>query len=231
MSIVGVIQARMGSSRLPGKVMMPLAGRPLIWHIADRIRRAGIERIVLATTVDPRNDPMVAYWTTLNQPVVRAIGEDDIAGRLRMAVDAALADAILKVNADCPLVDPGVMRLLVDRFLAEDGLDYVSNKIKFTWPLGLSAEVISRRALALCDATMTEAVDRELVCNYIRDHPDRFRRASVCGERDLSHLDFSVDTPADYDAMSRLFRAIYHEGECFSLDAALAFLARNDLPP
>jgi spore coat polysaccharide biosynthesis protein SpsF len=232
--VAGVIQARMGSTRLPGKVMKPLAGRPLIWHIADRLRRTrGVGPLVLATTIDPRNDPMAAYAVDgLGIVVVRAEREDDIVARLCLAAAATGADAVLKVNGDCPLVDPDMLGLFVERYLAEPGLDYVSNKIEWSWPLGFSAELISRKALEHCDAILTTDEERELVCNWIRDHPDLFRRSSIVRRGDnLSHLDLAVDTPEQYREMQEIFTSLYREGESFGLDAVLAYLgpaARKD---
>src|SRR5579864_4738490 len=103
MRFVGVIQARMGSTRLPGKVMLPLAGQPVIWHIFDRLRRVQpIETVVLATTTDPQNDDMTRYAESKGMYVYRHDAEEDIAGRLAGVIAATKADGMLKVNADCP---------------------------------------------------------------------------------------------------------------------------------
>lgn len=225
MRLVGLVQARMGSSRLPGKVMRPLAGRPLVGHIFDRLRATpGVDDVVLATTTDPRNDALVAFAAGEGVAAFRATGEDDIAERLAGAARLSRADAVLKVNGDCPLVDPAVMALLVARFRRGD-VDYVSNKIVWTWPEGLSAEVIGRAALDWCDAHLETAEDREYVANLIRDTRDRFRVASVEGDRDLQHHRWAVDTPEDYAFVSGIFAALYPQAPLFGLDAILAHLA------
>ena len=225
MRIAGLVQARMGSTRLPRKVMLPLAGRPLVGHIFDRLRRVGgLSGLVLATTRDPANDPLAAFAAAEGALVFRARGEDDIAERLAGAAALAGADAVLKVNGDCPLVDPAVLALLVERFRRGD-VDYVSNKIVWTWPEGLSAEVIGRRALDWCDANLSAASEREFVANWIRDHGERFRVASVEGPRDLSRHRWTVDTPEDYAFMQRLFAALHPGDPVFGLDAVLAHLA------
>jgi spore coat polysaccharide biosynthesis protein SpsF (cytidylyltransferase family) len=223
--IAGLVQARMGSTRLPRKVMLPLAGRPLVGHIFDRLRRVpGLSGLVLATTRDPANDPLAAFAAAEGALVFRARGEDDIAERLAGAAALAGADAILKVNGDCPLVDPAVLSLLVERYRLGD-VDYVSNKIVWTWPEGLSAELIGRVALDWCDANLTTPADREFVANWIRDHGERFRVASVEGSRDLSHHRWTVDTPEDYAFMQRVFAALHPRDPVFGLDAVLAHLA------
>lgn len=228
MKIAGLVQARMGSTRLPGKVLMPLAGRPLVGHIFDRLRATkGVDGVVLATTVDPRNDPLVAFAEREGVPAYRARGEDDIAERLAGSVRLVNADAILKVNGDCPLIDPKVLELLVERFMQGD-VDYVSNKIRWTWPEGLSAEVIGRAALERCDRDLATAEDREFVANLIRDRRETFRVASVEGPMDLTRYKWSVDTKADFDEVAKLFDSLYPKNPLFGVDSILATLASRE---
>ncbi len=214
----------MGSTRLPGKVLLPLAGQPLVGHIIDRLRATpGVASVVLSTSTDAQNDPLVAFADMKGVAVHRGCGEDDIAARLAGAARLTGADAILKVNGDCPLVDPAVMARLVDRFVA-GGLDYVSNKIIWSWPEGLSAELIARSALDWCDAALTAPEDRELVANWIRDRRDRFRVDSVEGDRDLTRYRLTVDTAQDYEEMSRIFSALWRRDRIFAIDSVIRFL-------
>ncbi len=219
----------MGSTRLPGKVMRDLAGKPLVGHIIERLRAVpGLCGIVLATTADPRNDALADYALGLGTAVYRAKGEDDIAERLVGAAHLARADAILKINGDCPLVDPAVLARLVTAYEAAGNADYVSNKIEWTYPLGLSAEVIRTKALEWCDVNLSAAEDRELVANWIKDHPERFKQISVTSGRSLSHLNWSVDTPEDFAFVERVFSALYPADPVFGLDAVLAFSAAKE---
>lgn len=220
----------MGSTRLPGKVMMPLAAVPLVGHIFDRLLATpDISGLVLSTTQDPRNEPLVEYALGRDIPVDRGPREDDIAARLHASTCLAEADAVLKVNGDCPLIDPAIMAQMTQAWLADTDLDYVSNKIVWTWPEGLSAEIISRRALAWCDDNLADATDRELVANWIRDHPDRFRRLSIEGARDLSAHGWAVDTVEDFDFVAGIFDALYQEGQIFGIDEVLGHLAKTGL--
>lgn len=224
MKISGVVQARMGSTRLPGKVMMPLAGVPLVGHVFQRLQATrGLCGVVLATTTNPRNDELVAYASDCGIRAFRSVEEDDIASRLVGAVRLSGADAILKVNADCPMVDPSVLGLLVECFLSGN-FDYVSNKIRWTWPEGLSAEVIGRAALEDCDQGLSNPVDREFVANLIRDSPDRYRVRSVEGPEDLTALKLSVDTPEDLKDAAMIFDALYPDDRLFGIDAIRAYL-------
>ena len=139
----------MGSTRLPGKAMKPLAGKPMIWHIWDRLTRTpGVSDVVLAITQDAKNNDMARYAAELGMYVHRGQDEDDIADRLSGAARLTRAVAVVKVDGDCPLVDPQVMAELVVAY-AERDVDYVSNKYPQTHPQGLSAEVISAEALSL----------------------------------------------------------------------------------
>lgn len=224
--IIGLAQARMGSSRLPGKVMLPLAGKPLIGHIFDRLAATpGIDGLVLATTADIRNDALVAYAESRGIPVYRETVEDDIVARLAGAARLMRADAVLKVNADCPMVDPAIMARLVQSFRGDSTVDYVSNKIVWTWPEGMSAEVIATAALVWCADNLQADIDRELVANWIRDHTDRFTRRSVEADRDYMSLPkLSVDTPADYAEATRIFAALYPSNALFGFNDILAWL-------
>ena len=223
--IWGLIQARMGSTRLPGKVLLDLAGKPLIWHVTERLRRVpGLDGIVVASTADPQNDALAEFAAREGLSIHRHPQEDDIAGRLAGTVRELGATAILKINGDCPLVDPRVLTRLLDRYLGQAGLDYVSNKSIKTYPLGLSAEVIAARPLLWCDGNLRSAVDREYVADWIRNHTDRFAVASIEHERDLSQHGWMVDTPEDLAFVQDIFARLYRNGEVFGMEQVLAIL-------
>jgi spore coat polysaccharide biosynthesis protein SpsF len=222
--IAGVIQARMGSTRVPGKALMPLAGKPLVWHMVDRLRRTEIcEQIVLATTVDPRNEPLIAFATDQGLEVVVEDKEDDLAGRIARAARRSGADYLLKTGGDCPLIDPDVMRGMVDLAVRTQA-DFCSNRVRWTFPLGLSCDVVSSRAVLWCDENLTRPEDRELFALYLRDHPDDFVVRSYENDVDLSDLGWTVDTPEDYELMSDVFSALYREGSCFGMNDVLRYL-------
>lgn len=226
--VAGLVQARMGSSRLPGKVMLPICGVPLIGHIFDRLEKvAGLCGTVLATTADPRNDAMVDYARGRGIAVHRERDEEDLAARLLGSARLLQADAILKINGDCPLVDIPLAQRHVRVFLDSGGVDYVSNKIKWTYPEGLSTEVISQSALEWCNEHLANPEDRHLVANWVRDHPQQFKIVSITGDRDLSRHRWTVDTPEDFAFVRRVFEALDRTDHLFGLDDVLAFLKRS----
>ncbi|MEI6540571.1 MAG: NTP transferase domain-containing protein [Planctomycetota bacterium] len=228
---IGVIQARMGSNRVPGKAMLDLAGRPLIWHMIDRMRRVrGIGPIVLATTTDPRNEPMIAFSESEGVKVFRHKDEDDLAGRVAGAIRSIPGEFVLKTGGDCPLIDPAVLQRMVDTARVERDSDFVSNRVKWSYPLGLSADVMSRSAIEWCDVNLTRPEDRELFAVYVRDHPGQFKVVGIVNDVNLSHHGWTVDEPGDVVFMQQVFKALYVPGECFGLEDVLAYLSANKAP-
>ena len=224
-AVIGIIQARMGSSRVPGKAMIHLAGKPLIWHMIDRMRRvAGVGPLVLATTGDVRNEPLIEYCKSQGLDIFQHPDEDDLAGRIAGAIQEVEGDIILKTGGDCPLIDPTVLQVIVDTAHQARNADFVSNRIQWSYPLGLSADVVSRSSIEWCDQNLTEPEDRELFALYIRDHPDRFNVIPIINDTDLSHHGWTVDEPEDVIFMRRIFDALYVEGRTFDMQDVLTFL-------
>ena len=215
----------MGSSRVPGKAMIHLAGKPLIWHMIDRMRRvAGVGPLVLATTGDVRNEPLIEYCKSQGLDIFQHPDEDDLAGRIAGAIQEVEGDIILKTGGDCPLIDPTVLQVIVDTAHQARNADFVSNRIQWSYPLGLSADVVSRSSIEWCDQNLTEPEDRELFALYIRDHPDRFNVIPIINDTDLSHHGWTVDEPEDVIFMRRIFDALYVEGRTFGMQDVLTFL-------
>lgn len=227
---IGVIQARMGSSRVPGKAMLELAGRPLIWHMIDRMRRVrGVDPLVLATTADPRNEPMIELAQAEGLRIFRHDDENDLAGRIAGAIQGLPGEYVLKTGGDCPLIDPAVLQRMVDTTRAEGDADFVSNRVKWSYPLGLSADVMSRKAIEWCNANLTRPQERELFAVYVRDHPAQFKVVGIVNDVNLSYHGWTVDEPFDVVFMQQVFDDLYVPGQCFGMNDVLAYLsARNE---
>lgn len=204
--VLAIIQARLGSTRLPGKTLMEIAGRPMLAHVIERASAIpGVEGIVLATSVNPLDDRLVQFAQEAGLPWVRG-REDDVLDRFRVAISEHPAEAVVRVTPDCPLLDPGVSGLVVAEYLRRKGsVDYVSNVHPPTYPDGLDTEVFSRQGLERAWREAHLPVDREHVTTYIWRNPERFRLANVSHTEDLSTLRWTVDTAADLE----LVRAVY----------------------
>ena len=206
MHIVSVIQARMGSTRLPGKVLREIAGCPMIdWVVGWARQISTVDKVVVATSVLEREVPLVEHLNEEGIPVLRG-PEDDVLARYVKAMETNEADAVVRLTGDCPLLMPEVSERVIQAFLEED-CDYASNTIERTYPRGLDTEVLSPEALRRSDNEATEAADREHVTRYIRRRPDRFSLCSVTAEKDRSDLRWTVDEEADLT----LVRKIYSE--------------------
>jgi spore coat polysaccharide biosynthesis protein SpsF len=190
------VQARMSSRRFPGKVLAPFRGHPIIWHVLDRIARAlpALPRLVVTST-DPTDDPLAAYLDRLGTPCFRG-PLDDVFERFRLAARAHGASWLLRVCADSPLIDGGVLRAVVDAF--DPALDLITTTAPRTFPKGHNAELINAATLAAIDAGELDADDREHVTRFLHRRPDRFRIKNVeSGDPRLAAHDLAVDTLDD----------------------------------
>ena len=203
MKIVALIQARMGSTRLPDKVMKPVRGVPMMELLLGRLSRAReIDQIAVATSSDARNDPLADHVAGLGYAVVRG-SEHDVLDRFGQAVIETGADVVVRITGDCPLVDPDLVDACIRQFLA-DQVDYLSNVDPPSYPDGLDIEVFSANALRDAVANATRAFDREHVTPYLRTS-GLFRTASVRNESDYSGLRWTVDEPADFRVIENIF--------------------------
>lgn len=203
MKVVAIVQARMGSTRLPNKVMCPVVGIPMIGLLLERISRARkVQQIVVATSIDPRNGPLVAYVQELGYDVYQG-SENDVLERYCEAAQRCGADVIVRITGDCPLLDPELVDQVIATFL-ESGVDYASNISPATYPDGLDTEVFSFRALEAAHREVREPSQREHVTTYIREAP-QFSRANCANGRDLSGERWTVDEPEDLQVVARVF--------------------------
>ncbi len=227
MNISGLIQARMGSKRLPGKVMLEIESKPLIGHIFDRLREVkGLKEIILATTADKKNDILEKYALKENIIVYRHEDENDIVGRLYESFKLVKSDAILKINADCPLIDPFYLQEGLNIFSNSDNrLDLVTNKISKTFPDGYSFEIVSYKAIEWCHHNIKDSYNRELVMSWIMKNNKEFPRIySIKNNKNFGNYNLCVDTLADFKKISFLFKRLYKNNKYFGLEDVMSFL-------
>jgi spore coat polysaccharide biosynthesis protein SpsF len=206
-----IIQARMSSTRLPGKVLLDLAGEPMLARVVERTRRARrIDRVLVATTVEPEDEPIVELCRSRGWNVSRG-SRDDVLDRYYHAALADGADPIVRITSDCPLIDPAIIDRVVERLGRRDetanAADYASNiNPRRTFPRGLDVEAFSFEALSAAWREDREATGREHVTPFLYRHPERFRIALLESDRPAaaSHR-WSVDTPEDYELLRRIY--------------------------
>jgi spore coat polysaccharide biosynthesis protein SpsF len=133
-------------------------------------------------------------------------------------------DFVLRTSGDCPLIDVALLQRMVDAALADPDADFISNRINWSYPLGLSVDVISRRAIEWCDRNLKSAEDREFFATYVRDHADRFKVIPIVNDVNLSHHGWTVDEPSDVEFMRRVFGRLYVPGGYFGMQDVLDYL-------
>ena len=215
----------MGSTRLPGKVLKPILGRPMLSYQLERLGAAELaERIVVATTTSPADAAIVDFCAAEGIACTRGSEEDVLS---RYAEAAAIFDArtVARVTSDCPLIDPDLIDLAIREFDAGAGrYDFVSNMLQPSWPYGMAIEVLSRALLVEADREAIDPAEREHVTPFIYRRPERYRLKSLARRPDLSHHRWTVDTPEDFELVSRIIAELYPRTPRFTIVDVLALL-------
>lgn len=207
--IIAIVQARMGSTRLSGKVLKDISSKPMLWHVVNRLRQSKLTEEVIVATSTLKEDEEIVKFCNQEKIEVFCGEQKDVLGRYYKAAKEVGADLIIRVTADCPMIDPEIVDLIIEKF--EVGkFDYVSNVIKRTFPRGLDTEVFSFDTLKKVWQEAEEEKYREHVTLFILDNPESFKIASFEGKVDLSDLRWTVDKPRDLDFV----RAVFEELGC-----------------
>lgn len=224
--IVLIIQARMGSSRLPGKVLKPLGGKPMLSFLLERLRHVHkMDKIVVATTAEPPDDAIAQECANAGVACFRG-SERDVLSRFHAAAMNSGAQIVVRITADCPLIDPQLIDEAIATFVnSEPRVDYLSNMLEPSWPYGMAVEVFSAEALAEAHAEATDAAEREHVTPFIYWRPQRYALKSIVRSPNLSHLRWTVDTAEDYELVVRIVDELYPSKPIFLLNDVLALLA------
>jgi spore coat polysaccharide biosynthesis protein SpsF len=206
-TVLAVVQARMGSSRLPGKVTRDLAGRPMLGLLLERVGRCRtIDHLMVATSTGAIDDPVVRLAEAAGVQVVRG-SEVDVLARFESALKAWPADHVVRLTGDCPLLDPTI----VDAVVAEhcsSGTAYTSNTLVRTYPDGLDVEVLRADALFEAAALSTDRTEREHVTSFVYRRPERYALRFHRGPRLLGDERWTVDTAADLDTLRGIIRTL-----------------------
>lgn len=226
--IVAIVQARMSSTRLPGKVMKKIVGKLIILHDIDRIKQIkNLNKIVIATTTKKENDIIVKTIKNYDSEIGIFRGsEDDVLDRYYKAAKEFNADVIVRITSDCPLFDPIVSDKVIEAFLNNE-CDYCSNTLNRTYPLGLDTEIFSFDTLEKAWKEAKENYQREHVTPYVYEHPDKFKLLNVSNNKNLSHLRWTLDTIKDFKFISEIYKRLYNENNIFHMKNILKILEKE----
>jgi spore coat polysaccharide biosynthesis protein SpsF len=227
--VVAIIQARMGSTRLPGKTLADIAGKSLLGHVIERVKNSHtVDDIVVATTVESDDQAVLSLATEYGVKTY-AGNSDDVLDRYYQAARKAEANLIVRVTADDPFKDPEVLDKIVHHLLTHPGLDYASNTLEPTYPEGLDIEVFTFEALERAWSQACLPSEREHVTPYIWKNGDKFKSANVKHHTDLSHLRWTLDYEEDLRFTREVYARLYGESIFLMQDILDVLQAEPDL--
>ena len=229
MKIVCSIEARMKSSRLPGKVLKEVCGKPILLHIVERVRRSSrVDEIIIATTTSPDDDKIVEFCKKNNIKFYRG-SEEDVLDRLAKCHNFSETDLVVEITGDSPFADPDLIDETILTYLNTD-CDYVSNTLVRTHPIGIRSQVFSRKLLEEINSIVTLQKDREHVTTFIcRNKENRYKLVNVKSKerQNLPKLRLTLDYPEDFEVTKIIYEKLYPKNRQFSLDDVIDFLKRN----
>jgi spore coat polysaccharide biosynthesis protein SpsF len=224
--VIASIEARMGSSRLPGKVLADIAGEPALTRLLRRLRLAQrLDGIVLATTTGPA-DNVLEEWAEREGVAIYRGSEDDVLGRVTAAQESMGSDVVVEITGDNVLGDPELIDLAVETFLAND-CDVVTNSVHHSYPNGMEVQVFTLAGLADVARRVQDPVVREHVSLHFYEHPDRYRIVHLLAPRRWARPDYRLvlDYPEDHVLLAEVYRRLQPlHGDAFGLDEILALL-------
>jgi len=224
--VVAIIQARMGSTRLPGKVMKEIVGKPMLWHVINRVKNAKeLNDIVIATT-NLKEDTQILDLASEIGVKTYAGSENDVLDRYYQAAIMSKADVIVRITADCPLADPNVIDKVV-RYYRINDFDYVSTSIKPTFPDGIDVEVFRFASLKKAWSEAKLASEREHVTPYIWKNPNIFKIKNYENEDDILYMRWSVDEQCDLEFLREIYNRLYAKDTLFYMEDVVDLLTKN----
>lgn len=228
MKVVAIVQARMGSTRLPGKILKEVQGKTLLEIQLERLKQSTyIQQVILATTTQAQDDSVVNLCKQLKIDVYRG-SEEDVLSRYYEAAMEFKANVIVRLTSDCPLIDPIIVDDVITTYLRQaDSVDYVSNTLVRTYPRGLDVEVFSLQALKKANMEAILQRDREHVTSYLYSNLDLFRIDQVKGEQDYSNYRWTVDTLEDFELIQLILNELYEENELFYMHDVVHLLTEH----
>ncbi|MGH6933711.1 MAG: cytidylyltransferase domain-containing protein [Dongiaceae bacterium] len=224
--ILAILQARMTSSRLPGKVMKPILGRPMLARQIERLSRSRrIDELLVATSEEPSDDPIAELCQALGIAVFRG-SLSDVLDRYYRAASTRGPSHVVRLTGDCPLTDPGIVDAIIE-FGLDGDYDFASNAMRRTFPVGLDASITRFRCLEEAWREAKLPPEREHVTLFLYSRPERYRLGKFVQTADRSHLHWAVDEAQDLAFVTRVYEALYPDRPIFGTQDILDLLARR----
>jgi len=229
MKTAAIIQARMGSQRLPGKVLMDIAGKPMIDHVVERARRCeSVDGVIVATSTNSDDDQLADHCRKIGVNVVRG-SEQDVLSRYALAAEKFRCETVVRITSDCPLIDPAIVDQVVYEVSRNPGVQYACNFFpQRLYPRGLDVEAITAQLIRQLNKEATDPRHREHVTLKVYENAFRFNIASVSNRLDHSHLRWTVDTEADLKLVRKICEHFANNGtEEFGYSEIMRVLTQN----
>jgi len=226
MTINAILQARMTSTRLPGKVLKEILGQPMLSRQIERLQKAKmLDEIIVATSNEESDDPIALVCSQLNIPCVRG-SLHDVLARYYQASQCYPSQHIARVTGDCPLIDPAIVDQVIQLHLFS-GADYTSNCLHQSFPDGLDIEVFTQTTLAQAHKHANKPEEREHVTPYIFNHPKQFTQQELYCQQDLSFHRWTVDQPEDFTLVDKIYQHLYPTNPDFALAEILKLIEQQ----
>ncbi len=223
--VVAIVQARMGSTRLPGKVLKDILGKPMLWHLVKRVRAARyVDDVVIAATTNEKDDSLEKFAVENNLGIYRG-SEDDIVDRLFNAGGEYDAHTIVRVWGDCPLIDPDLIDKVLSEFIS-GGYDYANNFNPPTYPVCMSFEVYTLKTLERIWNETDDMFYRQYPSEYIYRNHVLFKTIYDKNDINLSNIHLTVDYIQDFELITEIFRALYKDDRVFHIKDILEFIGK-----
>jgi len=221
-----IIQARMGATRLPNKVMLNLCGKPILWHVIERCKKANVDEIILATSINSENNVIEEFCKKNNYNFFRG-SENDVLQRYYECAKMFGLDIIVRITADCPLISSKVINIAIKKFKQKE-VDYLSNAPIRSFPRGLDVEVFSFNALKKVHESTEDKFQREHVTPFIYNNPKIFRVGTLIAEGLLKkpEIRLCIDTPQDLKLFRIIYNNLYHQ-KVIPIEEVIRFLDKN----
>lgn len=229
MNATCIVQARMGSNRMPGKIMRKLKGKPILWHVVERIKASKtVNQIIIATSDLEQDDIVNELASAMNIECIRG-SEDDVLDRYVKASKIAKNEVLIRITSDCPLIDPKTIDKCVERFI-DDKCDYLAPTCEGGILRGLDTEVFSKKTLIDVSRIAKKKSYREHVTLYIYKHPEKYVINRVKLDNKYSHPTWRlcVDEEVDYILMSKIYDKLYKENEIIDINDVVDYLNKNE---